>query len=649
MSEAAFTSPRSQRALKRLTVDMDKHKEILNRLNQQSSKLSELRKGSPYSQQSQASPAYSKQSQPSPPPPRYGEQISVQSFEEEGDDIELPWQTQQPKETPPSRETMDADAQVERAALAAENAARKRRQQRIEEADREALAAKERRASRESAGRLAKKEAERKAKEEARKAREAAAVAEALEAERREAEALRLREEEAKRIQEEEEEKRRLSEERRHDNEMRRIASERRAKEEVFKVRAAAEAIVREENEKKWLASTTSEKQKQQQRWFEKTVPVVEYTAEQLPEERQQPDGRPAMSTYRNGWSSTPHMNNKDAYNRDVSGFTSQGLYAWNHYLPKPPPPPNRAAERDEEKVPEPPHRDYAEEEEEEDEEFFVAELPDATEESPVAEEGEDEDDDASSTDSEEEPEWQQTWRRRSEHRRIAFTEKKYARESDSLEYDDRDRLVDEDADRAFVPKIDTSAINSCDIHHETKLAVSEACRSVATEDLDAEVTSYDAAAGLYRVSCTVKVGDGRVVSMATLRDFADFHKVRADILACLDKIPGGRVAAQHGLPKLPKKRLRSLVFAKSRNLIKGKNKGEFKWQAKQLPVLDAWLAAAIAVVAKVKAGDTLHESDTSGSKFSFVSNFNRIDLEDSLKCFLLQGAFFAGVMTMSL
>lgn len=622
MSEAAFTSPRSQRALKRLTVDMDKHKEILNRLNQQSSKLSELRKGSPYSQQSQPSP--------------YARELSEDAFEEEGDDIELPWQKQQQQQqedVPPSRETMEADALVEQAVLAAENAARKKRQQRIEEADRKAKEAKERRASREAAALLAKEEADLKAKEEARRAREAAAAREALEADEREREALRLREEEA--------EKRRLSDERRRENEQRRIASQRRAKEEVFKVRAAAEALVRKDNEEKERLASESKKE-EKQKWYEKKVPVVEYTAEQLPEEQR--EGRP-MSTYRNGWSSTPHMNNKDAYNRDVSGFTSQGLYAWNHYLPKPP-----SRDPPEEKVPEPPVRDYEEDETEEEEEFFVAESPDGSasnaEEFPAAVEEDDDDvGSVSSTDSEAEPEWQQTWRRRSEHRRIAFTEQK-ARKSDSLEYDGRDRLVDDD--EVFEPKIRTTGMHACDVQRDTKLAVSEACRSVASEDLDAEVTSFDAEAGLFRVSCTVKVGDGRVVSMATLRDFGDFHKVRADILACLDKIPGGRATAQRGLPKLPKKRLRSLVFAKSRNLIKGKNKGEFKWQAKQLPVLDAWLTAAIAVVAKVKAGDPLQDNDATGSKFSFVSNFSRLDLEDSLKCFLLQGAFFAGVMTMT-
>ena len=65
------------------------------------------------------------------------------------------------------------------------------------------------------------------------------------------------------------------------------------------------------------------------------------------------------------------------------------------------------------------------------------------------------------------------------------------------------------------------------------------------------------------------------------------------------------------------------------------------KWQGKQQPKLDAWLATAVDLVVKIKQTDVVKRS-----KFSFCGGFDHYEIEDYLKCFLLQGAFFTGIHT---
>lgn len=669
---AAYPSPRQARALKNLRVDMNRHREILHRLNEQSEKISELRKNSPFKQQRVGSDEIGQGEEEDQYTPRHLE------FEEETDDALI--DLVQP--APRSAAKLGSPCPVAAAArkplvlvgdVLSDTPAQERgcqpKQQPTSTSD-----------STRSGNSRQGVPADRKTVEHNTKGGNDDSCNAGL------ARAQR-------------------------DGADEQHATEH-AREEAAKVRQAIgsqqsgttlkTATESKKSGKAWIGcSRAAPRQREEKKWYESPRPAVEYTIESTLSKKHKPmaedenappppvpatneaQPRPVLAIYRNGWSSTPHVNNKDAYHRDVSGFTSQGLYAWNHYLPKP-------KQQQAPKV----RVEESEKQSEEDADSALETSPETSPEEvedimppahtysgaeviPDTEVAEADDlvaEDAASVSSseskEEEPSWQQTARRRSAHRRItcggeaAAGHKNVDDRATAVEYEYKDQLVDEDlaTSRVFEASLAASTTKDpIEAHRATKIAVSEACRRVATEDVDAEVASFDIQTGLYRVTCTFKVGDGRVVSMATLRDFRDFAKIRADLVEYLEKIPGGRAIAQRYLPKLPKKRLRSLVVAKGRNLLKGRNKGELKWQARQLPVVNNWLAAAIDVVAKVKAGPLPVEP--SNSKFSFISNFNRVDLEDSLKCvgihafyhvaharrcFLLQGAFFAGVVTMT-
>ncbi|KAH8045103.1 hypothetical protein JL720_16817 [Aureococcus anophagefferens] len=127
------------------------------------------------------------------------------------------------------------------------------------------------------------------------------------------------------------------------------------------------------------------------------------------------------------------------------------------------------------------------------------------------------------------------------------------------------------------------------------RLAVVKAIRTVAAEELESEVTQFHKETGLYRI-------DSKVV---------------------------------------PKKRMKSLLKARARDFAKGAQKGEMKWQLKQRPKLDDWLATAVDLVVKIKQTDVVKRS-----KFAFCGGFDHYEIEDCLKCFLLQGAFFTGIHT---
>jgi len=172
--------------------------------------------------------------------------------------------------------------------------------------------------------------------------------------------------------------------------------------------------------------------------------------------------------------------------------------------------------------------------------------------------------------------------------------------------------------------------------------AVVLAIRDVAPEDLDAEVASFDLANGLYRIESKVKIHTGQIVSMAVERDFNDFLKVRKGVLLKIDGDPEAEDLALAKLLRIPRKRLRSVLRATAANVFKGKRKGELNWQRKQVLKLDQFLASAVDFVTLLKQAGTNFESN----HFSFVSGFGRFEVEDFLLCFLCQGAFFTGILT---
>ena len=173
------------------------------------------------------------------------------------------------------------------------------------------------------------------------------------------------------------------------------------------------------------------------------------------------------------------------------------------------------------------------------------------------------------------------------------------------------------------------------------RLAVVKAIRTVAAEELESEVTQFHKETGLYRIDSKVVVADGSVVCMAVERDFADFGRCRDGLRGKLVEEPGGKALADALLGKVPKKRMKSLLKARARDFAKGAQKGEMKWQLKQRPKLDDWLATAVDLVVKIKQTDVVKRS-----KFSFCGGFDHYEIEDYLKCFLLQGAFFTGIHT---
>ena len=100
-----------------------------------------------------------------------------------------------------------------------------------------------------------------------------------------------------------------------------------------------------------------------------------------------------------------------------------------------------------------------------------------------------------------------------------------------------------------------------------------------------------------------------------------------------------GKAVVEAHLAKVPKKRMRSLLKARARDFTKGAQKGEMKWQKKQLSKLDIWVASAVNLVVKIKQTDVVKRS-----KFSFCGGFDHYEIEDYFKCFCLQGAFFTGI-----
>ncbi|KAH8057477.1 hypothetical protein JL721_9726 [Aureococcus anophagefferens] len=156
------------------------------------------------------------------------------------------------------------------------------------------------------------------------------------------------------------------------------------------------------------------------------------------------------------------------------------------------------------------------------------------------------------------------------------------------------------------------------------RLAVVKAIRTVAAEELESEVTQFHKETGLYRIDSKVVVADGSVVCMVVERDFADFGRCRDGLRGKLVEEPGGKALADALLGKVPKKRMKSLLKARARDFAKGAQKGEMKWQLKQRPKLDDWLATAVDLVVKIKQTDVVKRS-----KFSFCGGFDHYEIED--------------------
>lgn len=572
-----YTSPRHQRALKRITVNMGRHQEMLERLNEQADRIKGVRERSPYADDT--------------PPDATRPRPAVSNWTpyEEEDEKSNVAVLKSAKQLQEDDEDAVAQRELERAAAAADAASRRPKRPESKNAARD----------------------DDFATEVERALREAAA---------------------AERAAEEEDKKRA-------------------AKKETTPPTAV------EKKKKVWIPSSGSSKH---EKWYQTPQPAVEYTSENLDSKAANPadsadskPGRPASAIFRNGWSSTPQMNNDDAHVRPPSSFTTVGYYKWNQYLPRPGEKPTKIVigrspvkepvsdDDDDDDINVVEHaEDVEDDDDEEDEEAEGFEEHKDEPLPTVMPTPEKDDDDDSSTDEDEPRPWQETARRRSQFRRESF---EGGQVKASIKYQAKDVLVDEDLSTSpHAPAGARAAMQKA-----TRLAVSEACRSVATEDLDAEVASFDTTTGLYRIECKIKIADGRVVAMAVLRDFLDFVKIKDDILRYLDDIPGGRALATTELKKLPRKRFKSVLKAKARNILKGKKRGELKWQAKQLPKLHEWLVSAVDLIATIKNGPMPIQPTT--SKFSFVSDFNRIDLEDHIKCFILQHAFFTGVLTMQL
>mmetsp|Transcript_10265 Transcript_10265/g.36294 ORF Transcript_10265/g.36294 Transcript_10265/m.36294 type:complete len:558 (+) Transcript_10265:162-1835(+) len=196
------------------------------------------------------------------------------------------------------------------------------------------------------------------------------------------------------------------------------------------------------------------------------------------------------------------------------------------------------------------------------------------------------------------------------------------------------DLLVDESA-----PLPELAERSEADL----RKAVFDALQRIAAEDLDAEVGSFNVATGLFRVDSKIKIDDGSIVCLAVERDFQDFARCRAGFVSKLKHEPGG-LALADSLAKMPRKRLKSMMKCRVRNMMRGARAGELKWQKKQLGQLDDWLTSAIDLVIKIKERQT-----STKPKFSFCGGFDHVEIEDFFKCFLLQGAFFTGVLTITI
>ena len=295
-------------------------------------------------------------------------------------------------------------------------------------------------------------------------------------------------------------------------------------------------------------------------------------------------------------------------------------------------------------------------------------------EEEEVEEEEEEEEEEVEEEEEEEEPCWSKVARRRSEARVLATASGKC---SESIIYDESLAVVEtirENAGRTKIASISPEAdgtsslqllsLDKADHGAQVSLrtkqqqknlatttpnnslefarrAVVEAIRDVAPEDLDAEVASFDERAGTYRVESKVKIHTGQIISMAVERTFHDFSKLRTGILV---KIEGDHQATDLALSKLqnvPRKRFKSALKAAAANVLNGKRKGELKWQGKQVAKLDSFVNSSVDLVSLLKETGHVH-----ANHFSFVSGFGRFEVEDFLLCFLCQGAFFTGILT---
>jgi len=169
--------------------------------------------------------------------------------------------------------------------------------------------------------------------------------------------------------------------------------------------------------------------------------------------------------------------------------------------------------------------------------------------------------------------------------------------------------------------------------------AVVAAIRTVEAAHLAPCVVSFDEAAGLYHVDCRVTVEDGSVVRMAVERDFTDFIRCRAGLVEKLATTAHGRTLIAK-LSKLPKKRVRSLLKAKARDVVKGGGAGESKWQKKQRPRLQRWLDSAVTVVRDAKRAERYAAAPFGAGDDEDIA----LEMEDYFKCFLLQGAVYRGL-----
>ena len=169
--------------------------------------------------------------------------------------------------------------------------------------------------------------------------------------------------------------------------------------------------------------------------------------------------------------------------------------------------------------------------------------------------------------------------------------------------------------------------------------AVVAAIRTVEAAHLAPRVVSFDEAAGLYHVDCRVTVEDGSVVRMAVERDFTDFIRCRAGLVEKLATTAHGRTLVSK-LSKLPKKRVRSLLKAKARDVVKGGGAGESKWQKKQRSRLQRWLDSAVTVVRDAKRAERYAAAPFGSGDDEDIA----LETEDYFKCFLLQGAVYRGL-----
>eukprot|EP00633_Aureoumbra_lagunensis_P001587 CAMPEP_0197290982 /NCGR_PEP_ID=MMETSP0890-20130614/10414_1 /TAXON_ID=44058 ORGANISM="Aureoumbra lagunensis, Strain CCMP1510" /NCGR_SAMPLE_ID=MMETSP0890 /ASSEMBLY_ACC=CAM_ASM_000533 /LENGTH=651 /DNA_ID=CAMNT_0042763407 /DNA_START=145 /DNA_END=2097 /DNA_ORIENTATION=+ len=356
--------------------------------------------------------------------------------------------------------------------------------------------------------------------------------------------------------------------------------------------------------------------------------------------QQQQSPNVPIASTFRSGWTSTPTMNNEDAFVRAPSGLSGTGYYKWNAFLPQPPgsqpkiqprgvdfraacssriqpsttssvptesinttgiestrfsdAPTNASSEEESTNTiflvePTPPIRDYCA-------------AVDAYENTNKKENMDDDDissihssvSSSSASEISVEPPWSAVARRRSDARRNTAANSQ-AKEKNILE-----DLIPEANCCARTGSLPDGS-NAVTVE-AVRRAVVAAIRNMSPEDLDSEVTSYDMNSGLFRVESKVKIASGQIVAMAVERSWADFIKVRDGLLKFIGKDEEAQDLARAILTKIPRKRFKSIVKAKARNLFNGAERGELKWQSKQVAKLDIFINSAVNLVAQIKA-----------------------------------------------